>query len=291
MEPTLGLLGGGGGLSGNSSKEDDFAGMSKEAGLELGLGLSLGGGGGGSGKARGSPWGEYGRILTAKDFPNGFSSRATCGGAVSGTKRAADFASPQEAGSATNTGVSQVVGWPPIRAYRMHSLVSQAKVPNVEEEKTFGGDEEKSKDNFQKKVNHGSNKNEVHCQEIKGHIGFVKVNMDGLQIGRKVDLNAHACYETLAQALEEMFFGPTTNINSICAEKEQLTKPSKLLDGSSEFVLTYEDKEGDWMLVGDVPWGMFVSTAKRLRIMRTSEANGLGPRFQDKNGTQRSKPI
>lgn len=38
-------------------------------------------------------------------------------------------------------------------------------------------------------------------------------------------------------------------------EKEQATKPSKLLDGSSDFVLTYEDKEGDWMLVGDVPWG------------------------------------
>lgn len=38
-------------------------------------------------------------------------------------------------------------------------------------------------------------------------------------------------------------------------DKEQATKPSKLLDGSSEFVLTYEDKEGDWMLVGDVPWG------------------------------------
>lgn len=29
---------------------------------------------------------------------------------------------------------------------------------------------------------------------------------------------------------------------------------SKLLDGSSKYVLTYEDKEGDWMLVGDVPW-------------------------------------
>lgn len=38
-------------------------------------------------------------------------------------------------------------------------------------------------------------------------------------------------------------------------EKEQATQPSKLLDSSSEFVLTYEDKEGDWMLVGDVPWG------------------------------------
>lgn len=32
------------------------------------------------------------------------------------------------------------------------------------------------------------------------------------------------------------------------------TSSSRLLDGSSEFVLTYEDKEGDWMLVGDVPW-------------------------------------
>lgn len=36
---------------------------------------------------------------------------------------------------------------------------------------------------------------------------------------------------------------------------KQTVQPSKLLDGSSEFVLTYEDKEGDWMLVGDVPWG------------------------------------
>ena len=26
-----------------------------------------------------------------------------------------------------------------------------------------------------------------------------------------------------------------------------------LLHGS-EYVLTYEDKDGDWMLVGDVPW-------------------------------------
>lgn len=26
-----------------------------------------------------------------------------------------------------------------------------------------------------------------------------------------------------------------------------------LLTGS-EYVLTYEDKDGDWMLVGDVPW-------------------------------------
>jgi hypothetical protein len=27
-----------------------------------------------------------------------------------------------------------------------------------------------------------------------------------------------------------------------------------LLSNASDFVLTYEDKDGDWMLVGDVPW-------------------------------------
>ena len=27
-----------------------------------------------------------------------------------------------------------------------------------------------------------------------------------------------------------------------------------LLSDESDFVLTYEDKDGDWMLVGDVPW-------------------------------------
>lgn len=37
--------------------------------------------------------------------------------------------------------------------------------------------------------------------------------------------------------------------------KEQAARQTpKLLDESSEFVLTYEDKEGDWMLIGDVPW-------------------------------------
>ena len=31
------------------------------------------------------------------------------------------------------------------------------------------------------------------------------------------------------------------------------TKLKDLLNGK-DYVLTYEDKDGDWMLVGDVPW-------------------------------------
>ena len=104
------------------------------------------------------------------------------------------------------------MGWPPIRAYRMNSLVNQAKAARAEEDKGIG-EKDKSKENLKKKICNG-NKNNATGNE-KGHLGFVKVNMDGVPIGRKVDLNAHACYETLAQALEEMFLRSTTTINSI----------------------------------------------------------------------------
>lgn len=63
-------------------------------------------------------------------------------------------------------------------------------------------------------------------------------------------------------------------------EKEPATKPSKLLDETSEFVLTYEDKEGDWMLVGDVPWRYVTSDHHiilivwgRLRKLKTEWQN------------------
>ncbi|KAJ4956187.1 hypothetical protein NE237_012970 [Protea cynaroides] len=335
MEGVLGLAGtaggGGGGVSsGNSGNgsmstvskaevvEQDYVGMLSEVSsypaeseLELGLGLSLGG----AGKAANKPsaWGEFGRILTAKDFPP-IVSRGSCAAsssspgtgralasvttAVSGTKRAADSVA-QEVGSG-NGSSGQVVGWPPIRAYRMNSLVSQLKAPSAEEEERMitGNNRTKDAHALAKATNIVNNMIKGNVQE-KGRLPsslFVKVNMDGVPIGRKMDLNAHNCYETLAQALEEMF-KPITTVNTIRSGGEQehgviveATKSSNLLDGSSEFVLTYEDKEGDWMLVGDVPWRMFLSTVKRLRIMRTSEANGLAPRFQERDERQRNKP-
>ncbi|XP_039037824.1 auxin-responsive protein IAA13-like, partial [Hibiscus syriacus] len=193
---------------------------------------------------------------------------------VSGTKRAAaDGGSP--------TAISQVVGWSPIRSYRMNSLVNQAKVPRAEENK--GTNEEIT----QKKMVLNWKKSD----EKLVHIGYIKVNMDGIRIGRKVDLNADSSYESLARALEDMFLRSANSGGSVETEKEQQTMASKLLDGSSEFVLTYADKEGDWMLVGDVPWVMLLTSVRRLRIMKTSDANGLAPRFEDRTERQRSKPI
>ncbi|KAL6532456.1 Iaa13p [Orobanche gracilis] len=285
MESPYGLLaaaaGGGGGtrLSCEETAKVERNFMESEDELELGLGLSLGnnggggcgGRGGGAVKCKDSAWGEYGRILTAEDFPCGFSSgRAGVVGA--GTKRERSATAHGGVDDGPTAAVSQVVGWPPVRTYRMNTLFIQAKISNPEDrDKEVGGNEnnEKSK----KKINHGnSDQNAVQGTKCR-HIGFVKVNMYGLPIGRKVDLNAHKSYENLTRTLDEMFVDSSLTIRG--GEEQRTLLSSKLLDGSSEFVLTYEDREGDWMLVGDVPWGMFVNTVKRLRIMRTSEADGV----------------
>ncbi|CAN1289803.1 Auxin-responsive protein IAA8, partial [Linum perenne] len=71
---------------------------------------------------------------------------------------------------------------------------------------------------------------------------YVKVSMDGAPYLRKVDLRNYSAYKELSSALEKMFS---------CFTIE--SKLKDLLHGS-EYVLTYEDKDGDWMLVGDVPW-------------------------------------
>ncbi|KAL7180136.1 hypothetical protein ACSBR1_043368 [Camellia fascicularis] len=67
---------------------------------------------------------------------------------------------------------------------------------------------------------------------------YVKVSMDGAPFLRKIDLSSHKGYDDLAMALEKLF-----GIGEQLRDEE-----------SSEYVPIYEDKDGDWMLVGDVPW-------------------------------------
>lgn len=99
---------------------------------------------------------------------------------------------------------------------------------------------------------------------------YVKVGVDGAPYLRKVDLQMYNSYDQLLRALEGLFTCFT--IRSVLNEK-------KLMDpvNGVGYVPTYEDKDGDWMLVGDVPWEMFAQSCKRLRLMTRSEAIGLGP--------------
>ncbi|CAM8965456.1 hypothetical protein QQ045_005856 [Rhodiola kirilowii] len=105
-------------------------------------------------------------------------------------------------------------------------------------------------------------KNNLQVKKSEGEIGglFVKVSMDGAPYLRKIDLKLYNTYAELLKGLQEMF---------------KFTIGEYLEREGSKYVPTYEDKDGDWMLVGDVPWEMFMSTCKRLRVMKGCEAKGL----------------
>ncbi|XP_021291378.1 auxin-responsive protein IAA14-like [Herrania umbratica] len=149
---------------------------------------------------------------------------------------------------------AQVVGWPPVRSYRKNIMANQKN----------------SCEESDKKASSGS-------------AAFVKVCMDGAPYLRKVDLKMYKSYQELSDALAKMFSSFTMS-NYGSQGMIDFMNESKLMDllNSSDYVPTYEDKDGDWMLVGDVPWEMFVDSCKRLRIMKGSEAIGLAPRAMEK---------
>ncbi|XP_010047765.1 auxin-responsive protein IAA23 [Eucalyptus grandis] len=101
---------------------------------------------------------------------------------------------------------------------------------------------------------------------------YVKVAVDGAPYLRKVDLRTYNSYDELLKALEGMFNCFTVNGNFL--------EGSKVMDPATrmEYVPTYEDGDGDWMLAGDVPWKMFAESCKRIRLMKSSDAAGIAPR-------------
>ncbi|CAH1439287.1 unnamed protein product [Lactuca virosa] len=153
---------------------------------------------------------------------------------------------------------AQVVGWPPVRNYRKNVMAQKSN--NDETEKVVA-------------ASTGSN----------SHAAFVKVSMDGAPYLRKVDLKLYESYQQLSDALAKMFSSFTMGEYGSQGMIDFMNE-SKLMDllNSSEYVPSYEDKDGDWMLVGDVPWPMFVDSCKRLRIMKGSDAIGLAPRAMEK---------
>ncbi|KAI3781811.1 hypothetical protein L2E82_11837 [Cichorium intybus] len=150
----------------------------------------------------------------------------------------------------------QVIGWPPIRSFRKNTMA----------------------------VNQTKNEQDTDPKLRSGCL-YVKVSMDGAPYLRKVDLEVYSSYLDLSTALEKMFSCFTIGqYGSHGAPTREGLSESRLMDllHGSEYVLTYEDKDGDWMLVGDVPWDMFIGSCKRMRIMKSSDAIGLAPRAMEK---------
>ncbi|EOY30898.1 Indoleacetic acid-induced protein 16, putative [Theobroma cacao] len=139
---------------------------------------------------------------------------------------------------------AQVIGWPPVRSSRKKAINESCK--------------------------------------------YVKVAVDGAPYLRKVNLGVYSNYHDLMKDLENLFTCciireyQLISLSLICihlnrkADREE----SKVMDAvkGMEYVPTYEDKDGDWMLVGDVPWKMFIESCKRIRLMKSSEAAVLAPK-------------
>ncbi|CAM0946124.1 unnamed protein product [Alopecurus aequalis] len=227
---------------GEASERDE----EEEKTLELSLGLPGGG--------RRTPCREKGKhpaVDGSVDLYLGYSSSQ---GKAKGPREAEPPATrnalvPNNNSSHTRSSGAPVVGWPPVRASR-RNLATSSKA-SLEQQNV---------------------KRAVKAEETK-RAPFVKINMDGIPIGRKIDLSAFNSYEMLSLAVDKLFR------HLLAAQKDPGTKEchqeelaiSGLLDGTGEYTLVYEDYEGDRVLVGDVPWGMFVSSAKRLRVLRTSD--------------------
>ncbi|EAZ38918.1 hypothetical protein OsJ_23338 [Oryza sativa Japonica Group] len=172
------------------------------------------------------------RSLGAKRSLESTDSMASgTGTSAAGDEHDDDTAAPAKA---------QVVGWPPVRAYRRNTFHQAAAAAAATKK---GGDEKQK-------------------QQQQGGGLYVKVSMDGAPYLRKVDLKMCKGYRELREALDLLF----TKCFSATAS-----------DGCSDgqFAIAYEDKDGDLMLVGDVPWEMFISSCKKLRIMKGSEASKI----------------
>ncbi|XP_034700398.1 auxin-responsive protein IAA9-like isoform X2 [Vitis riparia] len=83
---------------------------------------------------------------------------------------------------------------------------------------------------------------------VKPNSKYVKVKMVGVGIARKIDLSRHHSYQTLTNTLINMF--------------------GKCQQDAQSFKLAYQDREGDWLLAGDVPWRTFIQSVERLKILR-----------------------
>nr|CAB3450058.1 unnamed protein product [Digitaria exilis] len=106
-----------------------------------------------------------------------------------------------------------------------------------------------------------SSERSPHETESRQVRSCTKVIMQGIAVGRAVDLTRLDGYDLLLRKLEEMF--------DIKGELSASLKKWKVI---------YTDDENDMMLVGDDPWHEFCSMVKRIYIYSYEEAKSLTPK-------------
>ncbi|RDY07533.1 Auxin response factor 1 [Mucuna pruriens] len=89
-----------------------------------------------------------------------------------------------------------------------------------------------------------------------------KVHMQGMAVGRAVDLTRFDGYEDLLRKLEEMF-----------------DIKGELCGSTKKWQVVYTDNEDDMMMVGDDPWLEFCSIVRKIFIYTAEEVKKLSPKI------------
>ncbi|KAK3040926.1 hypothetical protein RJ639_028800 [Escallonia herrerae] len=105
-----------------------------------------------------------------------------------------------------------LVGWPPVKSWR-RKLLQEHRGGQIANDQVL--------------VRGGGRTNSI----------YVKVRMEGVGIGRKIDLKLYHSYQTLTDTLISMF-----------------AKYQKIDEDGASYTILYQDREGDWLLARDVPW-------------------------------------
>ncbi|KAL1831700.1 hypothetical protein ACET3Z_001351 [Daucus carota] len=111
---------------------------------------------------------------------------------------------------------------------------------------------------------------ELHSRHIRS---CTKVHMQGIAVGRAVDLTRFNKYEDLLRKLEDMF------------EIE-----GELCGSEKKWQVVYTDDEDDIMMVGDDPWHEFCNMVRKICIYTTEEAKRLTPKIKPPVGEE-IKPV
>ncbi|XP_012455499.1 auxin response factor 1 [Gossypium raimondii] len=90
-----------------------------------------------------------------------------------------------------------------------------------------------------------------------------KVHMQGMAVGRAVDLTRFDCYEDLLKKLEYMF-----------------DIKGQLCGSTKNWQVVYTDDEDDMMMVGDDPWNEFCSMVRKIFIYTSEEVRKLSPKIK-----------
>lgn len=152
------------------------------------------------------------------------------------------------------------VGWPPVHTSR-RNLVTTMHAPKPDPAVKLDGP--KGATTAAVDANNAAPPRNSSVAEARPANMFAKVHMDGYLIGRKINLRAHRSYNSLSRVLTKMtnnFFCPADYSSTNSGEEDCVN--------SDDYIFLYEDFEGDRMLVGDVPWELFLASAKRLYIAR-----------------------